>query len=201
MACRLDQLGQVEPLALECGGSGATDRPEDVGRVPTRDLDGKRIVGVVVVDHLEDELDVVVLLVEGRDHGLLRGDLRLDVVARAEAAEPGYLDGLAAGRFARGRGAIGALARLLGLAARAATSSQQQRQDHEYHADAWDGASHCLSSKPQWRPHPGIQFDQPLSSSARCGLLGSRRPTPATAAAGIRSESASQWARTTSRSR
>ena len=105
VAGRRDQIGEVQPLAVEGLGTRHTDRADDIGRVATRQLRRHDVEGGVVVDDLEHELDVVVRFVECLDHGLF-GRYLCGVIARAEAAEPMDLDrfaghGIAAGRLLR----------------------------------------------------------------------------------------------------
>jgi hypothetical protein len=98
---RLDERLEVEVLTGEGVGALAADRADDVRRVAAGDLRRQGVLGDVVVDELDDQLDVVVLFVELGDQLLLALDLG-DLGAGAETDEPAH-DGRPFGRGAAGR--------------------------------------------------------------------------------------------------
>ena len=97
----LDVGLQVEQLVAVRVEATEADRPDDVGRVAGGDLRAEDVVRRGVLVDLQTQRDLVLRLVEGRDDGLLIGDL-VRLGARAQADEPADEDLAVGGQAALG---------------------------------------------------------------------------------------------------
>lgn len=93
----VEELGEVEELALEPAAAEDADRPDEVGRVAFGDARSEDCVGLVGVDEGDLEVDLVLALVEVLDDGFLAGEL-LGLRAGTQPDEPLDRHGLRARR-------------------------------------------------------------------------------------------------------